>query len=428
MGADYALWVADNATTYLLRWDGATWVNDGPLTSPGGAYTFSQEPEGRYTDLVLPFSLVGNPTGSMDLVAFAVDADEGPSRGLRLWSVLPYANPVDSARAVADARGPDQPHRMTLTDRYPVSLAAGTCLSPEVNVEFSLSSDHDGIAYDAMQRIQSDLAVNDARWEALYTPYDNQYQSWLAAEYCPTDPTFPGCSTNPKELATVNRADFLITNGMADGDLPPLLPGDVVTYTLHYLNPATEPVTLPAYLYTDGDLNKPQSGMSFQNLAWVDQCPGWLTLDLQPGTGTIVLVGTVQAGGVQTVTLDIDPTYGRDGCALAGMVDGPPAHRLQIEHSADDGAPGYIAIAPNFTIGGPMGATVQGVVQDRSPVPLIELEVNGGAIVACEDATPTDGEWACAWDIVATNGGSVPENGDIFHPAGARHRHLWSAE
>ncbi|MEZ4640764.1 MAG: hypothetical protein R2873_30545 [Caldilineaceae bacterium] len=38
--------------------------------------------------------LLTHPAGSMDLVAFA-DAEEArSSQGLRLWSTLPYANPV----------------------------------------------------------------------------------------------------------------------------------------------------------------------------------------------------------------------------------------------------------------------------------------------------------------------------------------------
>jgi hypothetical protein len=96
MQADYALWVSDSTTARLLRWDGSAWIDDGELGNLGGAYAFSHDPDGLYSDLVLPFALLGSPTERMDVVAFAVDGEEGASGGLRVWSVLPDANPVDS--------------------------------------------------------------------------------------------------------------------------------------------------------------------------------------------------------------------------------------------------------------------------------------------------------------------------------------------
>ncbi|MEZ4639722.1 MAG: LamG domain-containing protein [Caldilineaceae bacterium] len=125
MQADYALWVVDSQNAHLLRWDGADWIDDGLLGQLGGAYTFSHEPDAIYTDLVIPLTLIGDPGAALDLVAFAADAEEGPSQGLRLRSALPYANPVDSAWVVANAPDADQPHRMVLTDRYTVPLTAG---------------------------------------------------------------------------------------------------------------------------------------------------------------------------------------------------------------------------------------------------------------------------------------------------------------
>ncbi|MEZ4640763.1 MAG: hypothetical protein R2856_38370 [Caldilineaceae bacterium] len=50
-------------------------------------------------------------------------------------------------------------------------------------------------------------------------------------------------------------------------------------------------------------------------------------------------------------------------------VDGRTYHRLTVRHTPDDGAPGHIAIAPDFNTSGPVSATIRGVVRDISPVP-----------------------------------------------------------
>ncbi|MCE7984102.1 MAG: hypothetical protein DYG89_23250 [Caldilinea sp. CFX5] len=418
MQADFALWVTDSTTAYLLRWDGSTWVNDGPLASLGGAYAFSHEHDGKFSDLVLPFALVGSPTTTIDVVALAVDGEEGPSAGLRLWSVLPYANPVDSTAVVPSAPAADQPHRLLLTDRYTIPLAAGTCLTPESDLRFYLSTAHDGLYYDgtadAVRLILPEPAVNPNPWDALFDPYDDVYQRWLAENYCPTDPTFPDCRAADKPAAPLSTAERLALNGLTDGFHPPLSSGSPVTYTLHFQNPTAEAVTLPAYLYTNNDLNNPQNGIRFADQSWVDGCPGWLALTLPPGVGTRALTGVVQSGGVQTVTLDIAPTYTQSSCAVTGNTTDRPRFRLQVEHTPDDGAPGYVAIAADFTTSSPISATIQGLVRDASAVPAIEIEVNGANSFACVDDSPLDGQWRCVWDVIASNGGVAPDNGARF--------------
>ena len=417
MHADYALWVVDGERAHLLRWDGTGWVDEGLLDELGGVYAFSHEPDAMYTDLVLPFSLIGDPTAALDLVAFAVDAEEGPSLGLRLWSALPYANPVDSARVVSNAPDAAQPHRMMLTDRYTVPLAAGSCLQPEANLSFSLSSQGDGFAYDptddATRLLLAEADMHTAQRDLLFAPYDAAYQRWLADEYCPSNPSFAGCLASTKRPLSLSALAAFERNGLVDGHHRPLAPGAAVSYTLRFLNPSAEPVNLPAYLYSNGDLDNPQAGVTFQEMPWVDGCPGWLDLTLPPGSGTILFTGNVGDDGVTSVTLDIDPSIQRDGCVPSGDATAVPAHRLSVEYTADDGAPGYVAIAPDFSASGPISATVRGVVRDLSAVPAIEIEVNGSSFT-CTDDTPLDGQWACDWDVVATNGGEVPAHGAVF--------------
>ncbi|MEZ4639723.1 MAG: hypothetical protein R2873_04175 [Caldilineaceae bacterium] len=76
----------------------------------------------------------------------------------------------------------------------------------------------------------------------------------------------------------------------------------MVTYTLGFFNPADERRACPPTSYSNGDPANPQSGVTFQNVAWVDGCPGWLDLTLPPGSGTFQFTGTVGATGVDGVT------------------------------------------------------------------------------------------------------------------------------
>ncbi|RMF40690.1 MAG: DUF11 domain-containing protein [Anaerolineae bacterium] len=414
MQADYAVWVTDTRNAHLLHWNGSAWVDAGALDTLGGFYSFNAEPDGAYTDLILPFDLIGNPT-EMSLVAFAVDAEEGPSGGLRIWSILPYANPADSPRVVPDAPGPDQPHRLMLTDRYTIAIADGTCLTPEANLEFAISTNEDAFYYnpneDAIRLILPAPSVNPNAWNSLFAPYDDQYQTWLTNTYCPTDPTFPECHKN-KPPASLDDAGLL--NDVRENQHPPLLPGTEVTYTLHYANPLAVTTTVTAYLYSNDDLYNPEAGVAFKGLTWLNGCTGWLALTVPPGVGNFVITGVVQPTGVHALNLDIEPAYTQTGCSITGDTTSLPEYRLRVTHTPDDGAPGYVAILPSFTQSGPISATIPGVVRDAAPVDLIEFRVNGSHTFTCVDDTPSDGQWRCLWDVVASNGGTPPANGTQF--------------
>ncbi len=202
MYADFAVWVTDSQQAYFLRWSGGAWVNDGELATLNGAYTFSAEPGGNFTALDIPLVLLGSPA-ELGLVGMAVDAEEGPSGGLRVWSILPYANPADSLRVVAGAPGPDRPHKLILTDRYTLSLADGTCFAPEASLKFSLRTANDGFDYDLSEDLNRTIlplpSVRQNALAGLFDPYDNPYQDWLTNVYCPLNPTFGECrsSSNP---------------------------------------------------------------------------------------------------------------------------------------------------------------------------------------------------------------------------------------
>ncbi len=217
MHADYAIWAKTNQDIRLLRWDNPArrWLDDGSLAALGGAAVVTNDT----TDLVVPLALVGSPQNwaapfpgigptGMGVVALAVDAPEGPSGGLRVWSALPYANPADSARVVSGAPGPDEPHRMMLTARYVIPVQNGSCFTPEVSPKFFLGSAADGFDFnrfdDSIRLVVPEPSVKTNAWSGLYDPYDDLYQVWLAAQYCPAHPTFGECRTAKAPAALTN--------------------------------------------------------------------------------------------------------------------------------------------------------------------------------------------------------------------------------
>jgi subtilisin-like proprotein convertase family protein len=428
MHADFALWVKSSTEARLLRWVDSQWVDDGNLNALDGVYWQQSQTEGTVTDVVVPLSLVGNPQNwvapypgfgpaGMGVVAMAVDAEEGPSGGLRLWSVLPYANPADSARVVSGAPAADEPHLLMLTDRYVVPVTDGTCFEPEARPTFYLTASADGFTYDGFDdetRLKLPApSVRPDAWDGLFDPYDDAFRAWLNASYCPTHPTYPACRADkpPAELSA-----RVLLGAPMEGTQPPLQPGSPVTYTLYYVNPTGTPVTTVAYLYSNDKRNDPQNGIAFTGQPWLRGCPGWLSLELQPGAGHMAFAGTVQPNGVSAVTLDIAPSYhlGATGCSIEQGDGSWPAQRLTVQHTPEDGPPAYVSIRPEFTTAGPVTASIPGLVQDASPVSQIAVRVDNGAPFACTDATPTDGQWSCPWDVRATNGGTQPADGTQF--------------
>ena len=100
MLADLMVRVSDDATAWLWRWDGSTWVTQTQLA----AAQFAYDPALRdgLTDLALPYDLLGLPSdgsGSLGLVAFASEDEAPRTAGLRLWAAMPPQNPVNSTLA-----------------------------------------------------------------------------------------------------------------------------------------------------------------------------------------------------------------------------------------------------------------------------------------------------------------------------------------
>ncbi len=434
MNADYALWVANSQDAFLLRWDqpGQAWVNEGPLADLGGQFGQFSEVDATLTDLVVPFALVGNPQDwaapfpegprGIGLVALAVDGPEGPSGGLRIWSVLPDADPADSARVVDNAIPANRPHRLVLTDRYTFQVEDGICFEPEANLEFFLSTSQEGIAFDAFadefRLAVPELVLDPADWDALFAPYSADFNAWLTNEFCPAagefDPAYRYCRPDkPAQVDPLRSLASLLNTSPA-----PVQPGEQVTYTLLAYNPAAVSQTLPAYLYTNGSLNQPESGVAWVNLAWTDGCTGWLELELLPGQNRFEFSGVVQPDGVASTTLDINPAYGQVGCVLNGETTHDPQQRLHVSYTPDTEAPAMVRIAPALSSAGPISTTLYGFVIDASPVSTLEFEVTrpnqATTSFSCVDPAPLDTSFACLWNIAGTNLG-LPADGDVFY-------------
>jgi len=114
IAADYAIWVQDNDTATLLRWNGSGWVN-----ATGLSYAFATS----VTDLFVSFSTLGiaDPTSaSLSLVAFANE-----EAALKVWAAMPSANPVNSDLASSAGW---EPGVLALTAQYTwAALSDGVC-------------------------------------------------------------------------------------------------------------------------------------------------------------------------------------------------------------------------------------------------------------------------------------------------------------
>ncbi|MBP7686538.1 MAG: proprotein convertase P-domain-containing protein, partial [Thermoflexales bacterium] len=408
MNADYALWITDNHTVHLLRWDNTInqWVEDAAAQSLGVVYAFDEELDAPHTDLSIPFAQLGITdltTAQISLVAFASEKD-----ALRLWSVVPASNPADSARITLHTPPLGEPHKLTLTDRYTFALADGTCLSDSERLSFELEADHAGFTYNSNDDAVRLILGNT--FSAAFDAYDAAYQTWLSSDYCPTHPTEPACRPD-KPTHTLSVREQL--EPLMETQFPPLLPGQHLSFTVLYDNEFAVTQTLPARLTADG--------LAWNaDTPWLNGCAGWLNVVAAPNAhGTAIeFGGTVMSNGEGVVSLDINPadTLNPD-CSITPGV-GEPFAALHIDYDHDTTAPGYIAIKEPRALIATTNNTLYGVVLDHSPVPTITLEVqtpsNGTASQTCLDATPEDGEWTCAFNATTLNGGT-PAHDDVFN-------------
>jgi len=411
--ADYAVWVQDSRTATLLQWDTLqnTWVptltlplvGSQPLGNEDWGYHF--EPGGPgYTDLSLPFAMLGitDPTtGTLGLVAFASEEN-----ALRLWAVMPPANPVNSQRVARLAPAANEPSRLVFSDQYTLQLGDGVCHQRAGRLQLEMSANPGGLSYSLTD--DETRLLFGPTCEAHFAPYDDAYAAWLQNEFCPLYPWRRECRAD-RDLTQVDILAAL--SGFRQVEFPPVQPNQALSYTIHYVNE------------TPLDYQDVWAIMSdwYDSVIWPNDCYLVPLGDIRANSrGAFTLAATAGQNGAGDVTavllkrsdlIGLDP----DHCTYdypAGMIT-----VLAIDHTEDQEAPRYVALQSPRTVIGPERVVLRGVVADASPVPTITVQAQGprgSATFACLDDTPGDGQWNCDWDVPASNGGIRPDDGDVF--------------
>ena len=391
MQADYGVWVQDAQTAWLIAWQGGKWVASTRLSET--QFRYQPGADGGLTDLYLPFDLLGinDPVAnSLGLLAFATEEE-----ALKLWAVLPRANPVTSLLAtgsfghileeITDLKTLSVP----MTHFYQwQSLGAGLCPNgilaqeadqtpyPDAEVQAYLTADPSGIVYHYLG--------------------DHLY-AW--SDYLLGD----------KPLDFSQLLKFL------DTDHPYVKDGQTLTYSLHVQNngkAATHSVaarvwSTAALILPGGSPVPGDEHLYFQEIAIGDLLPG--------EERTVSFEGRVDLAHAQ-------PRY--EAC-LAAFPDRPgfcelalrmallkveivdqthtaPLERIWADHRVDFEAPRFIGItSPGLHIPA-NGVHLSGYAFDESGVSQLSLEVQrpDGKIVSlpCLEVDISGGSWSCDWD------------------------------
>jgi len=375
---DHAIWVKDSTTAYLLTWDEqlSKWTLN-PL--PAGYYRFYEGIHGGHTDLYIPFDLIGidhpevTPLG---LIAFATE--EGSPK---IWSTFPPNNPVDSDMVAITTDFAPEEYTLVFPNVYLwPNLGPGICPNAaygDADIHARLTADPEGTTYGFMS---SELF-------------------WLGDEL----------------LTTTHSADLSQSFYFMDFTHPPLSDGDVVTYTIHYINRGTTSTMLRAYA----------------RALYALRLDGADTKDID--------LGNIGPGESKSVTfhgqVDLSATY--DACvqdnpgtpeicepyrrwASLGVIIYDVAHGINYpldvlwaDHQVDSGPPQFFGILQPEVYIGAGDNTLYGYAYDPSGVPTITLRY-GGVTDVCYDPSPDDGEWTCVWNATAANGGVPPDDGAPF--------------
>jgi hypothetical protein len=152
MQADYLVWVEDHEQASLWHWEADAWTRASTLTL-GTEYQLDASGQSAYTDLALPFDLIGGAASTpVGLVAFATEEDS-----LGLWATAPADNPI-TLGPTGHTTG-----TVTLTNQFTWdALESGIC----VNAGF----DQTNITLDATG--QPDAVVASFKGDNLFQLFD----------------------------------------------------------------------------------------------------------------------------------------------------------------------------------------------------------------------------------------------------------------
>lgn len=416
MGADFLLWVADDASARLLAWDGAAeaWSESAAMVG----YRFHADQPMPLTDLFLPFESLGitNPaTQPLTMVALATE-----EASLDVWATMPPINNVSSDLIVpANAHGEVQSFLLSRAYRWG-RLEAGTCPSGVDNrgtrwpgrVQFngahlsaSLATESSGALYQLFRHhmifAHHLLFGGEVDWGEIQDP--------LCQNLPPGTPPPPQCVRAPDDgrpnQGQLNAHTTLSRLfGVAHA---PVTEGQSLHHTLEVVNHGTRRAQGVQVVVTT------RYGMRLPGGAIVT--PGGDRIYER-----IIDLGTMEAGERRTVPFEaiVDTSFNPerlDGYVRMRIVlfdetggRDSAAEDIHLDRELDIEPPDIIELSQPVPLIGDGEQTLTGFVHDQSAVPTITLEV-GGKQTVCPDATPTDNQWACTVNLGSrTDGTPLP--------------------
>lgn len=405
-------------TATLMTWDepSESWQ----ASASPWRYAFSKGKES--TDIYLPFSAIGingSPaSASLKMVALASEEE-----ALKLWTTLPNNNIINSEKVFDIESDAQQLFALTTSYEWP-SLGADICpsgfltdantrtvqrsdtLQPTgAEVELSITMEGGGISYrllgDNLMTTQQHLLPNHANWDPMLE------------QLCQAQPMHPDCQRPPEEedngdLSLDPQKDLpkvMNTTHAALGD------GQTISHTLHLVNHGAidaEGVTI--ILSTRGRITLPDGEIMNSGPPGPEPSPESYT--------QLINVGTIPAGGERKITVnavtdfDFDPVHDPKWAKILGVAYDDRGNEMKnqielfyMDYELDPEGPRRLRIQSPVAIVAPGINTITGIVNDRSPVPTIILEVGlpdgSTSQTTCTDSQPANPIWTCDVDLGA---------------------------
>jgi len=415
MNADYALWLEGNAKLHLLKWSEPSnaWQEQSLLAAM--RYQVDLNEDVPLTEFYLPFADFGMAVNSpVSLVAFASDEN-----ALRVWSVLPADNPASSKRVVVNAVKDGEPFQFMLTSRYGLSLTDGNCRAPANQTLLQLTADPGGLIYSShddelrliIPRFSAFNGAFNHVFEGYYdydgvpvSAYGAVHTTWLNTDFCPAHPYHPDCNAGQTSLQQKIAA-------YQDVNFAPLIPGQRITYTVHYRNEWATPQQFPLWLHSEPFV--PAGTIQWDSQAWKYGCEGWLDVSIAPNSEGELVFGGIVKTATNEVWIDFAPGAElQPNCGAFTTTPSEPYNRLTAYYDLDTQGPSYIGIdTPRATIG-PFTSTLAGKLVDASPVPTITLAVKTDANMVettCVNSTPTASQWSCPINLGGLANGAIAQ-------------------
>jgi uncharacterized repeat protein (TIGR01451 family) len=423
MKANLAVWVKDNQTAVLVRWNGTQWVEDHALVAFGaegasrlGWFRVANIGGEWTTTIGLPKALVNyTDTGYLFTVAFATEEN-----ALRTWASVPADNPATSRRINPYMPAVGEPLQAMLGSKVFWEPAPAKCYPfAGGNLLNTLQADQavelKGVFVPAENR---DYQVNPTNpWPALLSQYNADYTDWVNNTYCaaPANANVRVCRAGNKTLSAQEVREQLVS--VQDSNHPPVQPGQVISFYVEF--------DYDGYLYTG---NNSYFYFEFDDhgagLQWANGCnklngnagsASAHLINILPYTKfSGVMTATVGAQTVDNVSMKFFWVNSNAPNPVASGPCGDSPNRdgfgtREVYFTPDRTAPIVTVKTPAVADG--VFARIQGIVQDASPVAAYELEIappgGGATTLACTDPTPSDGAWSCDWNIPASTDGDV---------------------